>query len=482
MLARWESVIGLEVHAQLLTRSKLFCACSTAFGAPPNTQVCPICLGHPGVLPVLNRRAVALAIRMALATGCGVRERSVFARKNYFYPDLPKNYQISQYDRPLAEAGAITIHVEGEAKRVRIHRIHLEEDAGKSKHPERAGETESRIDLNRCGTPLIEIVSEPDLRSAAEAYAYLSTLKQLLEYTGVCDGNMEEGSLRCDANVSIRPRDTEPFGTRTELKNLNSFRFVEKAISYEIARQARVLEAGGTIEQETLLWEPALGRTRTMRGKEDAHDYRYFPDPDLPALLVSSAWIEEERAALPELPEAKRTRLAERYGLPDGDLEVLVNFPAIAGYFESVVAAGCDPRTASNWIVMELLGHLNKRALTIEQSPVPPREMIELVSRLSAGRLSGKLGKMALEESLETGASIAAIIEAHGWEVVSDDSAIQAFIDQVLAAAPEKVEEYRGGKEHMFRWFVGQVMKLSKGQVAPARTEELLRAVLDRKP
>ncbi len=370
------------------------------------------------------------------------------------------------------------IEAEGEAKTIRILRIHLEEDAGKSKHPERAGERESRIDLNRCGTPLIEIVSEPDLRSPGEAYAYLSALKQILEYTGVCDGNMEEGSLRCDANVSVRPRGQAKLGTRTELKNLNSFRFVEKAITYEILRQIGVLEAGGAIVQETLLWEPSLGKTRTMRGKEDAHDYRYFPDPDLPPLVVSAQWIDEVRSSLPELPDAKRARLAKSYGLPEGDLDVLVNFPATASYFEEVVAAGCDPKATANWVIMELLGQLNKRGLAIDASPVSPTEMIALVRRVSEGRLSGKLGKMALEERLETGEPLEAIVTRHGWEVVADDGALRGLVEQVLAANAEKVAEYRGGKEQMFRWFVGQVMKLSKGQAEPRKTEELLRAEL----
>ncbi|MBK8230175.1 MAG: Asp-tRNA(Asn)/Glu-tRNA(Gln) amidotransferase subunit GatB [Candidatus Eisenbacteria bacterium] len=477
-LSSWEAVIGLEVHAQLRTRTKLFCACSTAFGAEPNSQVCPVCLGHPGVLPVPNREAVVLAVRMGLATGCAVRERSIWARKNYFYPDLPKNYQITQFDRPICEHGEVRFAVAAGPRSARLRRIHLEEDAGKSKHPEKAGETLSRIDLNRCGTPLIEIVSEPDLRGPEEAYAYLAALKEILEHTGVCDGNMEEGSLRCDANVSVRRRGETALGTRTELKNLNSFRFVEKAIIYEILRQIARLETGGTIEQETLLWEPALGRTRTMRSKEDAHDYRYFPEPDLPPLIVSPDWIAEIALALPELPEAKRARLRRAYGLGEGEVEILVRQPEVCDYFEQVVAGGGDSRLASVWVLTELVGHLNRLGRQITDSPVPVPEMVALLQRLAAGKLTGKLAKMALEEMVDTGSTAELVIQAHGWEVVSDDRAILQFIDAVIASNPAGVAEYRAGKDSNFRWLVGQVMKLSRGQVDPRRTEELLRQAL----
>ncbi len=483
MRARWEPVIGLEVHAQLRTETKLFCGCPTKFGAPPNTQVCPVCLGHPGVLPVLNRRAVELAVRMGLATGCVVREDSIFARKNYFYPDLPKNYQISQYDRPICEGGALTIEAGGRTHGIGITRIHLEEDAGKSKHPEQAGDHSTRIDLNRCGTPLIEIVSEPDLRSAAQAHAYLTALKQLLQYLEVCDGNMEEGSLRCDANVSVRRAGTTPFGTRTELKNLNSFRFVERAIDFEIERQIRRLEAGGAVVQQTLLWNPSLGETRVLRSKEDAHDYRYFPDPDLPPLRVSSEWIDRVRGELSELPAAKRARFERDYALSFLDAGVLTQTRALADYYEAVAAGeGVDAKSAANWIASELLGQLNKRGLAIDESPVSVGEMQSLMQRLGERKLNGKLGKMALEEMIESGATIETIVARHGWEIVADDASLQAMVDQVIAASPTQVAEYRAGKESIYRYFVGQVMKLSKGQADAVRVDELIARALRGEP
>lgn len=484
--ANWEAVIGLEVHAQLLTQSKLFCGCPVAFGAPPNSQVCPVCLGHPGVLPVLNRRAVELAVRAGLATDCEVRLVSIFARKNYFYPDLPKNYQISQYEEPICESGHLEIAIDGELRRIRIRRIHLEEDAGKSKHPETAEASESLIDLNRTGTGLVEIVSEPDLRSAAEAHAYLAALRQLLQHLEVCDGNMEEGSLRCDANVSVRPRGETALGTRTELKNLNSFRFVERAIELEIDRQIERLEAGGSIEQETLLYDPSRHATRTMRSKEDAHDYRYFAEPDLPPLVLSSAWIEEIRRDLPELPRAKALRFQTAYALAPKEAAVLAASRPLAEYFEAVLAtrrtsaaaAPVDPKVAANWLLSELLGQLNKRELEIERSPVEAARFAGLVRQIGAGALSSKLGKMALEEMCEGSATVEELMERHGWKVVADPSLLQSLVDAVIAEFPDSVAQYRAGKDSAFRFFVGQVMKRTQGQADPNLLQRLLEQAL----
>lgn len=475
-MTRYEPVIGLEVHVQLATRSKLFCACPTGFGAPPNSQVCPVCLGHPGVLPVPNREAISLAIRMGLALGCDIAPVSIWSRKNYFYPDLPKGYQITQYDRPICTGGSLAIRLEeapDEERRIALTRIHLEEDAGKSKHPEQSGEMHTLIDLNRAGTPLIEIVSEPDLRSAEEAVAYLMALRQLVQYTGVGDGNMEEGNFRCDANVSVRPIGQERLGSRVELKNMNSFRFVERAIRYEIGRQIAELEAGRGIEQETRLWDVQAERTRSLRGKEDAQDYRYFPEPDLPPLVVDPAWIEAVRASMPELPEARRRRFIEQYGLSAADASVLAQTRALADYFEDVAQAAGDARTSANWVRGDLLARWSKG-----DPPVPAARLAELLVLVRDGVLSARLAKEAFEEMCETGEAPAEIVARHGWTMVADEDALQSLVDQALRDHPAEVAAFREGKDKLFHFFVGQVMKASRGQADPVRLKELLERAL----
>jgi len=475
----YEPVIGLEVHVQLKTASKIFCGCSTRFGDPPNTNVCPVCLGLPGSLPVLNREAVELAVRTALALNCTVRERSRFARKNYFYPDLPKGYQISQYELPLSEHGWLEILHDGATKRIGITRIHLEEDAGKSLHE---GFTDSDrntyLDFNRCGVPLIEIVSEPDLRSAEEAHNYLTTLKQILEYLDVSDCDMEKGSLRCDANLSVRRRGAEKFGVKTEVKNLNSFRYLVRALEYEIDRQVALLENGGAVEQETRLFNVQAGRTEPMRSKEFAHDYRYFPEPDLLPLAVDAAWQEKIRREMPELPAAKRARFVRDYGLTDYDAGVLTATRALADYFEAAAAKAPNAKAAANWIQSELLALLKDSGKEITDSPVKPEAVGDLLKLVEAGTLSGKMAKTVFEKMYATGKTSAEIVAAEKMEQVTDAGAIETLCRQVIASNPKEVENYKKGKTALFAFFVGQVMKASRGQANPQLVNETLKKLL----
>ena len=476
----YESVIGLEVHAQLLTKAKLFCSCSTTFQADPNEHACLVCLGMPGVLPVLNRQAVELAIRAGLAMQGEIASACRFARKNYFYPDLPKGYQISQYDEPLIVGGGLTINVEGVTTEVRLTRIHLEEDAGKSIHGENlADPTKSYVDHNRCGVPLMEIVSEPDLRSPEQARVYLQKLKTMLEYIEVCDGNMEEGSLRCDANVSLRPVGAQAFGIRTEIKNLNSFRNVQRALEYEIQRQAEVLDSGGTIEQETRLFDADRGVTLTMRSKEDAHDYRYFPEPDLVPVHVSADWIAQVRAALPELPDAKRQRFVSEYGLPEYDAEVLTASRDLAAYFEDTVRRYNKPKIVSNWVMGDLTRELNRSACTAQQAPVTPAHLAGMLQLVEEGVISGKIAKTVFDEMYQTGKMPREVVEEQGLVQMSDTGALEDIIRQVLAENPAQVEEYRGGKQKVFGFFVGQTMKATQGKANPQVVNQLLRQLLD---
>ncbi|HEV7919150.1 MAG TPA: Asp-tRNA(Asn)/Glu-tRNA(Gln) amidotransferase subunit GatB [Thermoanaerobaculia bacterium] len=464
-MSQYETVIGLEVHARLLTTTKIFCACPTAFGAPPNTQVCPVCLGYPGALPVLNRRAVELAIRAALATGCEVQPRSIFARKNYFYPDLPKGYQISQFDEPLATGGRIF--------EIRILRIHMEEDAGKLLHQSDA----SLVDLNRAGTPLIEIVSEPDVRSAEEATHYLTRLRQILMYAEVCDGNMEEGSLRCDANVSVRKPGAE-LGTRTEIKNLNSFRFIRAAIDYEVQRQVGVLESGGTIRQETRLFDPAAGETRVMRSKEEAHDYRYFPDPDLQPLLIDAAWIDEVRGALPAMPGARSARYQSEWGIPAADAEAIVASRSLADYYEAVSEAAGNARLAANWVRNEVLRILNDRKLALEEYKVTPAMLGRLIRLVETGAIGGKAAKEVFDEMSTSGEPPEAIVDRRGLAQISDPAAIREAAQRVIERNAAQVEQYRGGKTQVFGFLVGQLMKEMGGRAKADVANQVMRELL----
>lgn len=482
----YEAVIGLEVHVQLKTATKIFCGCSARFGDPPNTNICPVCLGLPGALPVLNRQAVELAIRAALALNLQVRERSIFARKNYFYPDLPKGYQISQYDRPLAEKGWLEIEMvspgtnsPSERKRIGITRLHLEEDAGKSLHdgfPDSAEKT--HLDFNRCGVPLIEIVSEPDIRSPQEAYAYLTTLKQVLEYIEVSDCDMEKGSLRCDANVSVRRGGSPEFGVKTEVKNLNSFRYLAKALEYEIDRQIALLENGGRIEQETRLWNQQTGRTEPMRSKEFAHDYRYFPEPDLQPLVASTEWKKDIQSRVPELPGAREKRFQEQYGLTAYDAGVLTATRALADYFEAAAQKAPHAKTAANWIQSELLGALKEAGKDIHESPVSAEGLAELLQLLEKGTLSGKMGKAVFEKMFSNGKSAREIIAAEGMEQITDAGEIEKLCRRVLEQNADKVEQYRAGRQALFGFFVGQVMKASRGQANPQLVNQSLRKLL----
>ncbi len=475
----WEAVIGLELHAQLRTRSKIFSGASTAFGAAPNTQACAIDLGLPGVLPVLNAEAVRMAVLFGLAIEAEIAPRSIFARKNYFYPDLPKGYQISQYELPIVGRGRVEIECEGRTLGIGVTRAHLEEDAGKSLHEAYAGMT--GIDLNRAGTPLIEIVSEPDLRSPAEAVAYMREIHAIVRYLGICDGNMQEGSFRCDANVSVRRRGERTLGTRTELKNLNSFRFVERAIRFEIERQIDCLEAGGTVVQETRLYDPASNRTRAMRGKEEAHDYRYFPDPDLLPLEIDAAYIEARRRELPELPAAKRARFARDYRLEDRALiATLTASRALADYFEAALErAGGEPRTVAHWVAGELLARLNRDGIEVEECPVPASALGALLARVADGTVSGKIAKEVLAAMWAGEGEADAIIERRGLRQLTDSAAIEALVEEVVAANPAQVEQYRAGKRKVLGFFVGQVMKASRGQANPQQVNALLRRKLE---
>jgi aspartyl-tRNA(Asn)/glutamyl-tRNA(Gln) amidotransferase subunit B len=473
-------VIGLEVHAQLRTATKIFCACRNRFGDAPNTNVCPVCLGLPGALPVLSREAVSLAVRAALATHCTVHEASVFARKNYFYPDLPKGYQISQYERPLATGGYVEIPAAGALRRVQIDRIHMEEDAGKLLHEGYAWSSEkSGVDFNRSGVPLIEIVSAPDLTSAEEAHDYLSALRALLLYAGVSDGNMEEGSLRCDANVSIRPRGSDTLGTRAEVKNLNSFRNVARAIQHEVARQAAVVESGGRVVQETRLWNADRGETVAMRSKEDAQDYRYFPEPDLPPLVVDEAWREAVRASLPELPAAKRRRFVDEYQIPDYDAGVLTLAPHVADYFEKVARASGNAKAASNWVMTEVLRKLKDDERPLGGCPVPPERLSELLALVESGAVTGRSAKDVFERMWATGEGARAIIEREGLAQVSDEALIQAAVAEVVAKSPDQVATYRKGKTSTLGWFVGQVMRKTGGKANPQLVNALLKKALE---
>jgi aspartyl-tRNA(Asn)/glutamyl-tRNA(Gln) amidotransferase subunit B len=495
----YEVVIGLEAHAQLLTASKMFCGCRTAFGATPNTQTCPVCLGMPGVLPVINQKAVEFAIRTGLALNCTIAPMNRFARKNYFYPDLPKGYQISQYELPICEHGWAEIGENGTAKRIRIRRAHLEEDAGKNLHTGIAGA--SHVDLNRAGTPLLEIVTEPDMRSPDEAVAYLKKLRDILMYLEVCDGNMEEGSLRCEPNLSLRPVGSKELGTKVELKNINSFKFAKAAMEYEIKRQTKVLDEGGKVVQETRLWDPEKGETAVMRSKEEAHDYRYFPDPDLVPLRIATEMVEEVRKTLPEMPEALYKRFMEEYGLPKYDADVLTSAKTLAKFFEDTVKAQAEAtalsgkelgKETSNWVMVELLGllHTGKPKAgggteswpieqdPYEQSPVKPQGLAELLVMKRKGEVSGPIAKTVLEEMYNTGKSAAEIIKAKGLTQVSDEGALEKIIDEVVARNQQQVSQYRSGKEQLFGFFVGQVMKASGGKANPTKVNELLKRKL----
>ena len=479
LLAKYEPVIGLEVYVQLLTNTKIFCGCSTRFGDAPNANTCPVCLGLPGTLPVLNKRVIEMASRASLALNCTVHEHSRFARKNYFYPDLPKGYQISQYELPLATGGWVAIDLDGAKKRIGITRLHVEEDAAKNLHEGFSqSATKAYIDYNRCGSPLAEIVSEPDMRTPEEAYAYLTALRQILLYTGVSDCNMEEGSLRCDANVSVRVRGTEQFGTKVEVKNLNSFRFLQRALEYEIERHISVIERGGRIPQETRLWNQAEGHTVSMRSKEKAHDYRYFPEPDLLPVHVSAAWREEIRGTIPELPEAKRARFVRTYGITPYDAELLTSTQERADYFEAVTKAGASGKNAANWMQTELLRRLNDSGKEIEASPLSPVALAELLKLVESGQITATIGKKVFATMFETGRPAAEIIAAEGLAQISDTSAIEQAARDVIEKNLDNVAKFRSGNEGVFKFFVGQVMRATRGQANPQAVNEIVRKLL----
>jgi len=472
----YEPVIGLEIHAQLLTQTKIFCGCPTSFGSPPNTHVCPVCIGLPGALPVLNHRAVDFAITAALALGCEVQARSVFARKNYFYPDLPKGYQISQYELPLALGGGLEIEVGTAKKFVKLTRIHMEEDAGKSLHEGFAdSDRKTYLDFNRSGVPLIEIVSEPDMRSAEEAATFFERLRQMLVWLGVNDGNMDEGSLRCDANVSVRPFGQTTLGTKTEVKNVNSFRYLQKAIEFEIGRHIDVLEHGGRIVQETRLFDAAQGKTYSMRSKEEAHDYRYFPEPDLPPLTVETERQEALRAALPELPEARSVRFQQQYGLPAYDAELLTQTRELAEYFEATAKASGNPKAASNWVMGEVLRTMKERGIPVEQVPLSPSALGDLIRIVEKGTISSTVAKDVFAKMYDTGRSAEDIVTADGLAQTSDTSAIEPHVRKVVEGHPEVIAEIRAGKDRKFQFLVGQVMKESRGKADPKVVTELLK-------
>ncbi|MBI5632156.1 MAG: Asp-tRNA(Asn)/Glu-tRNA(Gln) amidotransferase subunit GatB [Nitrospirae bacterium] len=473
---KWEAVIGLEVHAQMLTAAKIFCGCPTTFGNEPNSQTCQICIGMPGVLPVLNRKALEFAVRTGLATDCTISKYSRFARKNYFYPDLPKGYQISQFENPICEHGHIEIMVDNELKRIGITRIHMEEDAGKNIH-EGAGPY-SFVDLNRTGVPLMEIVSEPDLRSPKEAVEYMKKLRSIVRYLGVCDGNLEQGSFRCDANVSIRPVGQEEFGTRAEVKNINSFRYVEKAIEYEIKRQIKVVEGGGKVIQETRLWDAGRGITESMRSKEEAHDYRYFPEPDLVPIMVEQSWVDEIRASLPELPDAKKQRFVSDFGLTDCDAELLTSERTTAAWFERAVKANGQPKAVANWVMGDLMKLLNEENRSIEDCPIRPQQLAAMLQLIDKGTISGKIAKTVFDEMYKTGRDADEIVKEKGLVQISDSSEIEKIVDDIIAKSPKEVERFKAGDEKLIGFFVGQAMKASKGKANPQMLNELLKKKL----
>lgn len=469
---KYEAVIGLEVHAQLLTNTKLFCGCSTKFGGAPNTNVCPVCLGHPGALPVTNKQAVEFSVLMGLAVDCRINERSIFARKNYFYPDLPKGYQISQFEEPICEEGFLEVNSENNRKKkIRIKRIHLEEDAGKSIHDQGP---DTLIDLNRCGTPLIEIVTEPDISSSKEAYEYLVNLKQIVTYLGICDGNMEEGSLRCDANVSVRLVGEKEFGTKTEVKNMNSFRNVERAIGFEINRQIETLEEGGTVIQETLLWNADLNEAFPMRSKEESHDYRYFPDPDLLPVIVDEKWKNDIAKTMPELPQARKQRFITEYNLPEYDAEILTSAKEIAEYYESILKQTDDYKSASNWVMGDILKVVNETKIPISEFSISPENIGKLINLINNKTISGKIAKDVFEELLKEDKDPQLIVEEKNLMQITDTSELEKTIDKILETNKKQVEEYRGGKEKVFGFFVGQVMRETKGKANPQIVNEVL--------
>ncbi len=473
----YEPVIGLEVHAQLSTRSKIFCGCSTTFGADPNTHTCPVCLGMPGSLPVLNQRVVEYTLKMALATHCRIAPYSQFARKNYFYPDLPKGYQISQYELPLAEKGWVEIEIESGVKKINIHRIHMEEDAGKLVHDE--FQPLSHVDFNRTGVPLIEIVSEPEMQSPEEAAAYLKLIREILRYLEICDGNMEEGSLRCDANISLRPVGSDKLGVKTELKNMNSFRNVQRALEFEIRRQRVMLEKGEPVVQETRLWDAGRNMTVSMRGKEEAHDYRYFPDPDLIPIVVDDGWVADVKGTLPELPDAKRDRFMRYYELPPHDARVLTSSKALADYFEAVLQQFAQPKVVSNWIMSELLRELKGEDIDLQTFNVPPAHLAELLQLIDREIISGKIAKSVFQEMCATGKNAQAIVAEKGLKQVKDEGAIEAAVDAVLAENPQEVHLFKAGKDKLLGFFVGQVMKKTKGKANPQMVNEIIRKKLE---
>ena len=477
---KYEPVIGLEVHAQLLTQAKIFCGCSTKFGRAPNSNACPICAGFPGVLPVLNKKVVEFAIRAGLATHCRIAPFSRLARKNYFYPDLPKGYQISQYELPVCTSGYIDVNFDGNVKRIRLTRIHMEEDAGKNIHDARSDS--SFVDLNRAGVPLLEIVSEPDIRSAEEAGHYLRTLRAILQYLAICDGNMEEGSFRCDANISVRPEGTDVLGTKVEIKNLNSFKAIERALEYEIKRQSDTLSDGGKLIQETRLWDEDREATRSMRSKESAHDYRYFPDPDLLPLVINDHWIEQIRAAMPELPEARKERFISQHALPAYDADLLTSRKDIADYFETAVKLHANPKSISNWVMGDLFRVLKERRLDeelhITNWPVQPSQLGELVRLIDEGTISGKIAKTIFDAMLDTNLTPREIVAEKGLEQVSDTASIETTIEEILAANPKQVLQYKAGNEKVFGFLVGQVMKATKGKVNPQKANAILKQKL----
>ncbi len=478
MAVKYEAVIGLEVHAQLLTETKIFCGCSTSFGNPPNTNVCPVCLGHPGTLPVLNKKVVEYSVMMGLATGCTINQSSVFARKNYFYPDLPKGYQISQFEKPICEHGTIAVNTSKGKKDIRILRIHMEEDAGKSIHDR--GE-DTLVDANRCGVPLIEIVTEPDLSSPEEAYEYLTNLKQIVTFLGINDGNMEEGSLRCDANISIRPVGETKLGTRTEVKNMNSFRNVERAIQYEINRQIELVEDGGKVVQETLLWNADLNEAKPMRGKEESHDYRYFPDPDLCPVTISNEWLSNISSTLPELPAAKRSRFIEQFDIPEYDAGVLTQERAISEYFEAVTQVTKDYKSASNWVMGEVLKYLKEKKIEISKFPVTAENLGKLVNLIKAKTISNKIAKDIFPEMISEAKDPEVIVKEKNLVQITDTSSIEPAIEKILDANPKEVEQFLDGKEKVIGFFVGQIMRETKGKANPQIVNKLLRELLEKR-